>query len=97
MKTDIASAVIASLFLEFVNDASMIILGQSFLIRFFCQINLTFMEEQIGEFVLSVSHLGLTVITTVIICGALLLSGDILTTNQYNLLTHSTNSLGECF
>ena len=58
------------------------------------QITIGIMEEQIGEFVIRVVHLTFTLTSGVVICGVMLLTGDIFTTTQYNLLTASAIPTG---
>ena len=94
MRSNLVPAVMASLFLEFASVCVTISLGSIALIRFLCQINITVMEEQIGEITIRVVHALATLITAIVAAAALLASGDILTGSTYNILTASANTIG---
>ena len=94
MRENLVPAVVASLIFEFAFVSATLSLGGIALVRLLCQINISVMEEQIGEKAIRVTHAFTTLAMAIISCIALLASGDILTGTAYNLLTAGTNTIG---
>ena len=91
---NLVPAVLASMLFEFAFVSTTISLGGIAFVRFLCQINITMMEEQIGERTIRITHAITTFAVAVSAVVALLVSGDILTGTAYNLLTAGTNTIG---
>ena len=94
MSSNMVPAVAAALLYEFAFTTTSISLGGIALIRLLCQINITVMEEQIGEVAIRVTHALGTLVLSIVAGGAVLVNGDILTTTAYNLLTAGTTTIG---
>jgi hypothetical protein len=64
-----------SLVYEFAFSTTALSLGAMAMIRLLCLIDISLMEETIGEFPIRVLHFGFTIIFSIISCGVLFASG----------------------
>ena len=94
LNSDIIGPLSVTLLYEFSFFSSCISLGCIILIRLMCLINITFMEETIGEFGIILIHFSTTFICGVVLCGILVLTGDILTVTAHNLMTRNAVPMG---
>lgn len=95
LNSDMKVCVLISLVYEFAFSTTALSLGAMAMIRLLCLINISLMEETIGEFSIRVLHFGFTIIFSIVSCGVLFASGDILLTPVYNLMTGQANPTGK--
>ena len=94
LNSNLKVCILISLIYEFAFSITTLSLGSLSMIRLLCLIDVSLMEETIGEFPIRVFHFGFTVIFSVLSCGVLMVSGDILSTPVYNLMTGQANPIG---
>ncbi len=68
--------------------------GSLAIVRLLCIIDITLVENKIGQFGVRTTAITFVILVSLTVCGALIVTGDIATGAAFNLVTNQSVSLG---